>query len=254
MIDADLLLGHYPFRPLPAPSHDPQRIKAYLQARGIRRACVASLHAAFYADPQQGNSEHLPQVVGDDFFLPVGTINPALHNWRATLARCVEEYGCRLVRLLPNYHMYSLADPFVDSFLAEAQRRQVTVAIVKRLEDERMHPLLMKVPGVDNGEIMALSQRYPYPLIVLSAYLPEIKELASANNQLYFDIAFAETLNTMQRLTETVPSERLLFSTHTPFFYPEAALGKVADWITREENGRDVCEGNLMKLVRLVDR
>jgi len=57
MIDADLLLGHYPFRPLPAPSHDLQRIKDYLQVRGIRRACVASLHAVFYADPQQGNSK-----------------------------------------------------------------------------------------------------------------------------------------------------------------------------------------------------
>ena len=250
MIDADLLLGHYPFRPLPAPSHDPQRIKDYLQVRGIRRACVASLHAAFYADPQQGNREHLPQVVGDDFFLPVGTINPALHNWRTTLARCVEEYGCRIMRLMPNYHMYSLADPFVDSFLAEAQRRQVTVAIVKRLEDERMHHLLMKVPGVDNGEITALAQRYPYPLIVLSAYLPEIKELASASHQLYFDLAFAETMNTMQRLTEAVPCERLLFSTHTPFFYPEAAIGKVAHWITSEENRRGVCEGNLMKLVK----
>jgi len=249
MIDADLLLGHYPFRPLPAPSHDLQRIKDYLQVRGIRRACVASLHAVFYADPQQGNSEHLPQVVGDDFFLPVGTINPALYNWRATLARCVEAYGCRIVRLLPNYHMYNLAAPFVDDFLAEAQRRQVTVAIVKRLEDERMHPLLMKVPGVDNGEITALAQRYPYPLIVLSAYLPEIKELASASNQLYFDLAFAETMNTMQRLTEAVPSERLLFSTHTPFFYPEAAIGKVAHWITSEENRQRVCEGNLMNLL-----
>ncbi len=249
MIDTDLLLGHYPFRPLPAPSYDLQRIKDYLHARGIRRACVASLHAVFYADPQQGNSEHLPQVVGDDFFLPVGTINPALHNWRATLARCVEEYGCRIVRLLPNYHMYNLAAPFVDDFLAEAQRRQVTVAIVKRLEDERMHHLLMKVPGVDNGEITALAQRYPYPLIVLSAYLPEIKELASASNQLYFDLAFAETMNTMQRLTEAVPSERLLFSTHTPFFYPEAAIGKVAHWITSEENRQRVCEGNLMNLL-----
>jgi len=251
MIDADVLAGHYPFRPLPHASQDPQQIKDYLQTRGIRRACLASLHAAFYTDPQQANAEILPSIVGDAFFLPVGTINPSLHNWRTTLARCVEEYGCRMVRLLPTYHLYSLGERFVDDFLEEAQRGQVIVAIVKRLEDERMHPLLMKVPGVDNAEIGALARRHPQPLIVLSAYLAEIKELAAAHPQLYFDIAFAETMNTMQRLTEGVAYDRLLFSSHAPFFYPEAALGKVADWATHPDHQQAVYTGNLAHLLQL---
>lgn len=250
MIDADVWAGHYPFRPFPHPSQDPQQIKDYLQARGIQRACLASLHAVFYADPQQGNAELLPKVVGDDFFLPVGVINPSLHNWRDTLARCVEEYGCRMVRLLPNYHLYSLADGFVADFLAEASRRHLLVAIVKRLEDERMHPLLMKVPGVENSDIIALAQRYPHPLLILSAYLPEIKELAAPGPQLYFDIAFAETMNTMQRLTEGVTTDRLLFSTHTPFFYPEAAISKVESWATSKEQRQQVYQDNLLQLVK----
>lgn len=252
MIDADVLVGHYPFRPFPHPSQDPHHLKAYLQARGITRACLASLHAVYYADPQQGNGEVLPQVVGDAFFLPVATVNPALHNWRDTLARCVEEYGCRLVRLLPNYHLYSLADGCVTDFLDEAQRRQVVVSIVKRLEDERMHHLLMKVPGVENSEISTLAQRYPYPLLIQSAYLAEIKELADVGNHLYFDIAFAETMNTMQRLTETAPAERLLFSTHTPFFYPEAAIGKVESWAVSQEQRQRVYQGTLLQLLEAV--
>ena len=252
MIDADVLAGHYPFRPFPHPSQDPHQIKAYLQARGIQRACLASLHAAFYADPQQGNAEVLPQMVGDSFFLPVGVINPSLHNWRDTLARCVEEYGCRLVRLLPNYHLYSLADGFVAEFLAEANRRHLVVAIVKRLEDERMHPLLMKVSGVENSEIIALAQRYPHPLLILSAYLAEIKELAAAGPQLYFDIAFAETMNTMQRLTENVAADRLLFSTHTPFFYPEAAIGKIESWATSAERRQQVYGAALAQILATV--
>lgn len=252
MIDADVLVGHYPFRPLPHPSQDPHRLKAYLQARGMTRACLASLHAVFYADPQQGNAELLPQVVGDAFFLPVATINPTLHNWRDTLARCVEEYGCRLVRLLPNYHLYSLADGCVTDLLDEAHRRQVVVSLVKRLEDERMHHLLMKVPGVENSEISALAQRYPHPLLIQSAYLPEIKELAVAGSHLYFDIAFAETMNTMQRLTETVPVDRLLFSTHSPFFYPEAAIGKVESWAASQEQRLQVYSGTLTQLLKAI--
>lgn len=251
MIDADVWAGHYPFRPFPHPSQDPHQIKDYLQARGIQRACLASLHAAFYADPQQGNAELLPQVVGDEFFLPVGVINPSLHNWRDTLARCVDEYGCRLVRLLPNYHLYSLVDGFVADFLAEANRRRLVVTIVKRLEDERMHHLLMKVPGVENSEIIALTQRYPHPLLILSAYLPEIKELAVAGSQLYFDVAFAETMNTMLRLTEDVAADRLLFSTHTPFFYPEAAIGKIKSWSAGAEQHQQVYQNNLLQLIEV---
>lgn len=252
MIDADVWAGHYPFRPFPHPSQDPHQIKDYLQGRGIQRACLASLHAAFYADPQQGNAELLPQVVGDNFFLPVGVINPALHNWRDTLARCVEEYGCRLVRLLPNYHLYSLADGFVVDFLAEANRHNLVVAIVKRLEDERMHPRLMKVPGVENSDIIALAQRYPHPLVILSAYLSEIKELAAAVPELYFDIAFAETMNTMQRLTESVAADRLLFSTHAPFFYPEAAIGKIESWVTSAERRQQVYGATLTQILATV--
>lgn len=254
MIDADLLMGHYPFRPLPHTSSDPQAIKAYLQERGIQRACLASLHAAFYTDPEQGNAEVLPLIVQDDFFLPVATINPSLHNWRTTLRRAVDEYGCRNVRLLPNYHQYPLDAPFVDAFLGAAQTHGLLVTIVKRLEDERMHPPLMKVPGVANSDIVALAQRYPQPLLVLSAYFAEIKELAAATPNLYFDIAFAETLNTLPRLTETVPPVRLLFGSHSPFFYPEAAIGKIAQWQTSTEIRDAVVRGNLMQLLGTVER
>jgi hypothetical protein len=137
----------------------------------------------------------------------------------------------------------------VIDFLAEAAKRKVVVSIVKRLEDERMHHLLMKVPGVENSEIIALAQHYPHPLLIQSAYLQEIKELAVAGSQLYFDIAFAETMNTMQRLVETVSTDRLLFSTHTPFFYPEAAIGKVESWATSTQQRQQVYSGTLAQLL-----
>ncbi len=221
LMDVDVLLGHYPFRQFPRSGTDPQQIKAYLQSYGITRACISSLHAIFYTDPQQGNDEVFPLVTGDDFFHFVGTINPSLHNWSETLARCVDEYGCRMVRLVPNYHMYSLSDRFVDAFLEEAQRRELVVCIAKRVEDERMHHLLMKVPAVDTSAIAALARRYPHPLLILSAYFGEIQELSVAGDNLYFDIAFAETINTMQRLAKLVPPNRLLLGTHTPFSMPK---------------------------------
>jgi len=105
---------------------------------------------------------------------------------------------------------------------------------------------------VENSEISALAQRYPHPLLIQSAYLSEIKELAVAGSQLYFDIAFAETMNTMQRLTETVPADHLLFSTHSPFFYPEAAIGKVESWASSQEQRQRVYQGTLLQLLEAV--
>lgn len=252
MIDADVLLGRYPFRPLPGANTDPQRLKDALQSRGIQHACLASLHAVFYTDPQQGDAEALPLVVGDDFFLPVATINPSLHNWAEALARSVDEYGCRIVRLLPNYHSYSLSEGFLQEFLAEAHSRHLLICLVKRIEDERMHPPLMKVPALTDTEIEALAQTYPYPLIVLSAYFGEIATLAKNNPHLYFDIAFAETLNTMHRLSAAAPADRLLLSTHSPFFYAAAALSKVDQWQTTAANQHAVRAGNLMRLLQAI--
>jgi hypothetical protein len=248
LVDADVLLGHYPFRRFPYPHHDPAQVKDYLQARGIARACVSSLHALFYPDPQQGNDEHLPGVVRDDFFLPVAVVNPALPAWRRGLARSRQEYGVRLVRLAPAYHSYDLADPQIVTCIQEMSDQGLLVGIVKRIEDERMHPPLMKVPGVDNGALLTAAEQVEQPLLVYGAYFGELAELAAAPN-LHFDIAFVETMDTLARVAGMLPASRLLFSSHAPFFYPEAAISKVQRWQTAAAARAQVAGGTLAALL-----
>src|SRR5690606_26285458 len=219
MIDVNVTLGHYPFRKLPIDGSDPAVIKDLLQRCGITRACAGSLNAIFYGDPDQGNDEVLPGLAKDPFYLPVGVINPSLHSWRGSLARCVEQYGCRMVRLYPSYHGYRLTDPVVEDFLAAAADANLLVAIVQRLEDERMHHPLMKVPANDLYDIMGTAQRFDRPLLLLSAYLAEIRQLAPYALHLHFDIAFAETMNTLGTLTQSVDPARLLLGSHTPLLY-----------------------------------
>jgi uncharacterized protein len=227
--DADLLAGHYPFRRFPHPAQDPLQIKEYLQARGITRACISSLHAIFYTDPQQGNDELLPAVCKDDFYIPVAVINPSLPNWRRGLAKSREEYGVKVVRLVPSYHQYAIAAPVTLEAIQELSQQGLLVTIVKRIEDERMHHSLMKVPAVDNAAILKAATTVDSALLLHGAYLGELAELAAAPNIL-FDIAFVETINTLARATEIVPATRLLFGSHAPFFYPEAAISKVHLW------------------------
>jgi uncharacterized protein len=248
-IDANVSIGHYPFRKFPIAAGDPGAIKAYLQSKKIDRAYTASLNGVFYGDPEQGNAELLPQLAGDPFFVPVGIVNPSLQNWRETLARCVDEYGCPMVRILPSYHLYPLTAPFVEAFLAAAQELGVLVAIVQRLEDERAHNPLMKVPAPDLNDVGGIAQRFNAPLLLLNAYHAEIRQLAKTTTHLYFDLAFAETMNTIESLSHDVDPARLLFGTHTPFLYAEGAMYKVEHWQAEAALRNQVAGGTLLSIL-----
>ena len=249
-VDADVLLGHYPFRKFPHPHTDPAQVRAYLQARGIGRACVSSLNALFYPDPQQGNDECLPGVVGDEFFIPVAVVNPGLPNWRRGLMRARERYAVRMVRLAPAYHTYDLASPPILECIREVATQGLAVSIVKRIEDERMHHALMKVPAVENRAILAAASAVDAPLLVHGAYFGELAELGSAPN-LLFDIAFVETIDTMAAATAQLPARRFCFSSHAPFFYPEGAISKVQRWQTTDAQRTQVAGGGLRALLGL---
>lgn len=226
LVDADVLLGHYPFRRFPYPHQDPAQLRDYLQARGIARACLSSLHALFYPDPQQGNDECLPRVAEDPFFIPVAVLNPALPAWRRGLHTSLTRDGVQMVRLAPSYHGYDLAAPEILDCLAELAAQGLLVSIVKRIEDERMHPPLMKVPAVENAAILAAALAHPAPLLLHGAYFSDLADLTPAPN-LHVDLAFIETMDTLAATTALLPPTRLHFSSHAPFFYAEAALSKL---------------------------
>ena len=250
MIDVNVSIGHYPFRRFPIDSQDPWTVKRYLQDKGIQQACVSSLHAVFYADPQQGNEELLPRIADDDFFLPVGVVNPSLQNWEECLDLCVEKYGCRMVKIYPSYHTYRLTEQPVEALLKAARDRGVVVAIVQRLEDERIHHPLMKVPAPDLSDLQGTAQRHhKQPLLLLCAYRAEVQQLAGISDNLYFDISFVEIMNSLAHISRHVDPRQLLFGSHAPFFYPEAAIGKVATWQTSEQLRALVTEENLSRLI-----
>jgi uncharacterized protein len=247
-VDADVLLGHYPFRRFPYPNHDSDQLKEYLQARGIARACVSSLHAIFYTDPQQGNDEHLPAILQDDFFIPVAVVNPSLPNWRRGVEKSRQSYGVTIMRLAPSYHAYDLSAPFALQCIQELTAQGLVVSIVKRIEDERMHHPLMKVPAVDNAAILTAAATIDQPLLIHGAYFGELGELGAAPN-LLFDIAFVETIDTLARVATLLPPTRLLFSSHSPFFYAEAAISKIQLWQTSADHRAHVAGGCLSALL-----
>src|SRR5262249_1095883 len=135
--------------------------------------------------------------------------------------------------------------------LAAKRRMIVTLALI--MEDERMmHPLL-RVPTVDTDALAALLAQTPGVRLVLLNALGKLRgealEAILRAGDVFVEISMLEGAGGLARLLEKVPVERVLFGSHAPFFYAEAALLKLQESPLDERQLRAVCEANARRLL-----
>jgi predicted TIM-barrel fold metal-dependent hydrolase len=225
ILDTSTWVGHWPFQRL-APA-TPAALIRKLRAEGIDRAWTAAADAVLYPDPQQGNELWLPRIAKTEGLVPVAIIDPTLPNWPASLERCAHDWGARVVRLIPSYHRLNLNDPRVDELIRAAAAKKLVVSIQFRLEDERRHHPLMKVPPPAIADLLTLARRHPQtPFHVACAYLGEAVKLAAAPN-LVLEISSLESLDTLAAVTTQIPAAQVCFGSYTPFYYTRAAVLKL---------------------------
>jgi len=223
-LDTNTWVGHWPFQRLQP--RTPSALARLLQSEGIDRAWTAAADAVLYQDPQQGNAAWLPAVARTPGLVPVAILDPTLPNWRASWRRCVDDWGARVARLVPSYHRLDLADPRVDEMVDEVGAEGV-VSVQYRLEDERRHHPLMKVPPPPVEAIVALARRHPGQTFhVASAYLREAVSLAEAAN-IVVEISSLEFLDTLRAVTARIPPRQVCFGSFTPFYYTHSAIMKL---------------------------
>lgn len=247
MIDTHVSYGPWPW--MDFSSVTAQTLDAHLEREGIQEAWVSATESILFPDPD-GPDERLvaafrsyPRVV------PVKTINPAMANWRESLERALGPLGMRLVIIYPNYHQYSLISPHAQELAARLAERGVPLLIAARVEDERNQYPLMKVASVPVHEIVTLAAMHPgLKLLVLGAQLGEITTLTTGADNIFCDIAFAETGNFMDRLLASAPVGRIVFGSHTPFFYARAAARKLSAASLDAETERLIAIGNARAL------
>lgn len=224
ILDTNTWVGHWPFQRL-APA-TPAALLRQLRAEGVDQAWTAAADAVLYPDPQQGNEVWLPRIAKAPGLTPVAVLDPTLPSWPASLERCVRDWGARVVRLVPSYHRLDLRDPRLDALIAAVSGR-LAVSIQFRLEDERRHHPLMKVPPPAVDELLGLFGRHPQTRFhVACAYLGEATKLAAAPNAL-FEISSLEFLDTLRAVTARIPARQLCFGSYTPFYYTRAAVLKL---------------------------
>ena len=178
-----------------------------------------------------------------------GSVNPALPDWREDVRRCREQHRMPGIRLHPNYHGYTLADPRFREVLELAARSGLIVQLVVSMEDERTQHPLMQVPPVDLNPLAGIMPSFPARLIVLNQRRDApVKEIAAAG-QVYFDFAMVERLRGVATLAGQISPQRVVFGSHFPLFNLESAILKMRESELSDGDSQAIREGNAQRLL-----
>ena len=256
MIDANVNLFRWPFRRLAG--DDTEALVARLRARGVTQAWAGSYEALLSHD-MAGVNLRLAEAcrhAGPTFLLPFGCVNPKLPDWKEDLRRCHEVHQMAGIRLYPNYHGYTLADPAFNELLSGAAERRMIVQIALSMEDTRTQQTI--VQPVDPSPLADLLPRVPHLRVVLlnfGGWIDEdapasIAKIRSAGNA-YFDIAMNEGVGGLERLIAATSPTRVVFGSHSPFYYFESARLKVREAALTPTQELALLDGNAQSLLRL---
>lgn len=251
LIDTHISLFRYPFRRLPL-DHLPKML-AKMRDLGIRQAWAGSFEALLQRDISGVNRRLAAACQPHSELVPIGAINLQFPGWRDEFRRCCEQLEMPGIRLLPNYHGYTLDDPRFQKLLDLAARAGTLVQIVAALEDTRTQHPLVRAADVDLAPLVEALQSVPEARVQVLNYrprLPLIEKLAELDN-LSFDTARVDGTNGVADLVAAVSKERVMLGSHAPFLIPEAALIRLhesgtLDWETLSR----LCSGNAERLLR----
>lgn len=253
LVDVNVYLGQWPFRRVPG--DEPPVLVERLRSGGVERAWAGHFDGVFHRDLAAVNQRlaQLCRATGDGLLIPVGSINPALPDWEDDVKRCVEQHGMQVIRLHPNYHGYKLDDRSFATLLDAACERKLIVQISASLEDERTQSALARAPVVNLAPLEAhVNQRAAARVVLLNAWRGATIEWITRlvqTRRVWVDIANLETVGGVERLWPKVTPDRVLFGSHFPLFYWEAAQLKLRESELTDEQLRLVGQANALALL-----
>ncbi len=253
MIDVNVSIGPWPFRRVPGDTA--ADLVARWKRRGVKQAWAGTFEGLFHRDLSAANARLAKacETAGAGFLLAFGSVNPAAPGWREDLRRCHEVHRMPGIRLHPNYHGYSLADAAFLDVLRGAQERKLIVQLALNVEDDRTRHPLLQVPPLDPSPLTRAVEAVPdLRLVVLNRMRAPagdaLKALAASG--VYFDLAMIEAVGCAGDLMAAVSPRRVLFGSHAPLQYFEAALLKLKESGITGEQEAAITSGNAQRLLK----
>lgn len=196
---------------------------------------------------------HECRVGGQGLIVPFGSINPTLPEWEEDLRRCAEEHRMPGIRLHPNYHGYTLDAPGFARLLRLAAERSLIVQLALVMEDERMMHPLWRVPPVDATPLARIVTATPGLRLVLLNALGRLRGEALRRmtdaGEVFYEISMLEGVGGVERALEHISLDRLLFGSHVPLFYFEAAVLKLKESPLTAAQEQAICRDNARRLI-----
>lgn len=257
-IDVNVYLSRWPFRRLPDDETD--RLVRRLRSGKVTQAWAGSFDGLLHKDVAAVNARLSEECRrhGDGLLIPFGTVNPKLPDWQEDIRRCHEQHHMPGIRLHPNYHGYQLDDPVFAELLGQAEKRNLIVQIVVKMEDERTQHPLVRVPAVATDPLGTLLPRFPRLRIVLLNSLRTLRSAGlkrlTAAGRVWFDIGMQEGVDGVRQLVKTVPIDSVLFGSYSPFFYFESARLKMTEAALTGKQTAAILHGNAGKLIGRADQ
>lgn len=253
VVDVNVNLFRWPFRRLPL--DESASLIERMDVLGIESAWAASFEALLHRDTEGVNQRLVEECAKwPGRLVPFGTVNLSLPDWREDLRRCQEVHRMPGIRLLPNYHGYTLGQPEFAELIKAAAARGVLVQIVVTMEDARTQHPLVRVADVDLRPLPDLLKTIRASRVVIlnagrSVPAAVMKALAAADG-VYFDIARVESTRGVASFLSSLPAGRGLFGTHAPFLHPEATMIKVAESSLADDVALGLLKDNARGLLR----
>ncbi len=225
IFDVNLSWGSWPFQESRFDSV--RSFKGFLRTNGISGGFVRSSEAVFAPDLEHCNKKLFMDFRSGDGFIPAPTVNPSFLEWKDLL-----HPGKAISALVacPGYHGYNVMDEGFSELAGALENTNIILLLVIRQEDERQHYKYCRIPPVPVAEINKLGRKFPHlNIICLNSYFGELKILLTGAPNIRADIAFVETLNTLDTTLREIDHKQIVFGSHTPFLYTESALMKLKD-------------------------
>jgi predicted TIM-barrel fold metal-dependent hydrolase len=250
MIDTNANLSRWPFRRLAG--DDPADFVARQRKAGVTQAWVASFDGLLHRDVAGVNARLAADCKqhGDGLLIPFGTVNPKLPDWQEDLRRCHEVHRMPGIRLHPNYHGYTLADPEFAEVLRRAAAAGMIVQLATQMEDDRTQYPLMRIPRVSLAPLAEIVAGAPsLRLVVLNAARDPLRQKIAAAGNVYFDIAMVEGVGGVGVLASEISPQRVVCGSHFPLFYFQSAALKIKEAGFSPADEKLILEGNARKLL-----